>query len=112
MFALILLMRLLGWQGPATLHCHIEVAAGAESRHCEVTVPEGRKIRSCGKTERQAGHCDDAGKHRYVAWVTGTGPGRCRITDKRTSWKHGVVSAKLSKSVGASSTCDLYVELQ
>jgi len=40
------------------------------------------------------------------------GPGRCRITDKKTSWKRGVVSAKLSKSTGAASTCDLYVDLK
>lgn len=94
------------------LHCRIELAAGAKSRRCSVTVPRGSTIRPCGDADRQAGHCDAAGKDRYVAWVVSTGPGRCRITDKKTQWKKGVVSVKLSKSAGAPSTCDLYVETQ
>jgi hypothetical protein len=94
------------------LHCRIDLAAGADSRRCEVTVPAGRALRACADADRRAGHCDAAGKGRYVAWVVGTGPGHCRITDKRTSWQRGVVSAKLSKSAGAPSTCDLYVELR
>lgn len=115
MFALIIVTLLLQapTQQPPLLHCRIEIAAGGESRHCEVTAPRGRKIRPCDDTARLAGHCDKKeGKGRYVAWVVGTGPGRCRITDKRTSWKRGVVSAKLSKSEGAPSSCDLYVELR
>lgn len=115
MLALIILTHLLMAQGtaPPTLHCRIQIAAGAESQHCEVAAPTGHKIRSCEKADRQAGHCDQGeGKERYVVWVVGTGPGRCRITDKRTGWKRGVVSAKLSKSAGAPSTCDLYVELR
>ena len=101
-------------QSPQVLHCRIELAAGAKSQRCQVSVPPGggRAIRPCGDADRQAGHCDAAGHGRYVAWVVGTGPGRCRITDKKTSWKRGVVSAKLSKSVGGPSTCDLYVELR
>lgn len=116
MFALIIVTLLLQTpppQQPPLLHCRIEIAAGGQSRHCEVTAPKGSAIRSCGDTERRAGHCDKkAGKERYVAWVVGTGPGHCRITDKRTSWKGGTVSAKLSKSAGAPSSCDLYVELR
>ena len=99
-------------QAPRTLHCRIEVAAGAPSRRCELTVPRGGAIRPCSDADRQAGHCDAAGEGRVVAWVVGTGPGRCRITDKKTSWKRGVVSAKLGKSTGAASTCDLYVDLK
>jgi hypothetical protein len=106
-------------QVPQTLHCRIELAAGAKSQRCHVTVPRGggggggRAIRPCAATDRQAGHCDaGGGGGRYVAWVVGTGPGRCRITDKKTSWKRGVVFAKLSKSAGGPSTCDLYVELR
>jgi len=75
-------------------------------------VPRGRAFLVCGDADRRAGHCDAAGGGRYVAWVTRTGPGRCRITEKHTNWKRGVVSAKLSRSAGAPSTCDLYVELQ
>lgn len=97
---------------PQVLHCRIELAAGAKSRRCRVTAPSGRAIRPCGDADRWAGHCDAAGKGRYVAWVVGTGPGRCRITDKKTKWGRGVVSAKLSKSAGGPSTCDLYVELR
>lgn len=101
-------------QAPAVpaLHCRIELAADAASRRCVVTVPPGRALRPCTDDDRRAGHCDAAGRGRYVAWVVGTGPGRCRITDKKTNWKRGVVSAKLSKSAGAPSTCDLYVELR
>jgi len=99
-------------QVPQPLHCRIEVAAGTQSKRCQVTVPRGGAIRACADAARQAGHCDVAGGGHYVAWTAGTGPGRCRITDKRTSWKRGVVSAKLSKSAGAPSTCDLYVELR
>ena len=114
MFALIIVTMLLQAPTPAPLlHCRVEIAAGGESRHCEVTAPKGRKIRSCGANERVAMHCDKKeGKERYVAWVVGTGPGHCRITDKRTRWKRGVVSAKLSRSAGGPSTCDLYVELR
>jgi hypothetical protein len=99
-------------QVPQTLHCRIELAAGAKSQRCHVTVPRGGAIRACTAADRQTGHCHAAGRGRYLAWVVGTGPGRCRITDKKTSWKRGVVSAKLSKSTGAPSTCDLYVELR
>jgi hypothetical protein len=99
-------------QAPPVLHCRVELAAGAKSRRCHVTAPAGRAIRRCADGDRQAGRCDAAGKGRYVAWVVSTGPGRCRITDRKTQWKKGVVSAKLSKSAGAPSTCDLYVELQ
>jgi len=97
---------------PRALHCRVELAAGAPSRRCEVTVPRGGAIRPCADADRQAKHCDAAGGGRYVAWVVSTGPGRCRITDKKTSWKRGVVSAKVSKSAGAASTCELYVELK
>ncbi len=99
-------------QTPQVLHCRIELAAGAKSKRCHVVVPKGREIRPCAEADRQAGHCDVAGGGRYVAWTAGTGPGRCRITDKKTTWKQGVVSAKLSKSVGAPSSCDLYVEVR
>lgn len=99
-------------QSPQALHCRIELAADAKSRRCRVTAPSGRAIRHCGDADRQARHCDVAGRGRYVAWVVGTGPGRCRITDKKTKWGRGVVSAKLSKSAGGPSTCDLYVELR
>lgn len=99
-------------QAPPALHCRIELAPGAKSRRCAVTVPRGNAIRPCGDVDRQAGRCDAAGKGRYVAWVVSSGPGRCRITDKKTQWKKGVVSAKLSKSVGGPSTCDLYVALR
>ena len=94
------------------LTCRIELAAGGKSRRCHVTAPAGRAIRPCAAADRRASHCDAAGGGRYVAWVVGAGPGRCRITDKKTSWKRGVVSAKLSKSAGGASTCDLYVELR
>ena len=115
---LVMLIGLLSPSAPAPvqtsppLHCRIELAAGAKAQRCHVTAPAGRLIRPCADADRRAGHCDAAGKGRYVAWVVGTGPGRCRITDKRTSWQRGVVSAKLSKSAGAPSTCDLYVELR
>lgn len=99
-------------QAPPALHCRVELAAGGKSQRCRVTVPAGRAIRSCAGAERQAGHCDSVGGGRYVAWVVATGPGRCRITKKKTNWGRGVVSAKLSKSVGGPSTCDLYVELR
>jgi len=99
-------------QAPQVLHCRVELAAGATSRRCQASVPRGRAIRACGDADRRAGHCDVAGGGRYVAWTAGAGPGRCRITDKKTSWKRGVVSAKLSKSAAAPSSCDLYVELR
>ena len=99
-------------QAPTQLHCRIELAADAPSRRCQVKAPKGGTLRACGDADRRAGHCDAAGKGKYVAWIVATGPGRCRITDKHTKWKRGIVSAKLSKSAGASSTCDLYVELR
>ncbi|MDP3909819.1 MAG: hypothetical protein Q8Q14_05465 [Gemmatimonadales bacterium] len=119
---MLLFFTLLGWLAhagvarqappPDVLHCRIELAAGAASGRCSVAAPAGRAILRCGDADRQAGHCAAAGKGRYVAWVVGTGPGRCRITDKKTKWKRGIVSAKLSKSAGGPSTCDLYVELR
>jgi hypothetical protein len=99
-------------QSPQVLHCRIELAAGAKSQRCRVTAPAGHAIRPCAAAERRAGHCDAAGRGRYVAWVVRSGPGRCRITDNKTKWRKGVVSAKLSKSPGAPSTCELYVELR
>lgn len=99
-------------QSPTALHCRIEIAAGAKGKRCKVTVPERRQVRRCTEDDRRAGHCDArVGGDRYVAWVVGTGPGRCRITKKNTKWSRQV-SARLSKSEGAASTCDLYVELQ
>ncbi len=110
---MLVLIALIGLLSPLQpLHCRIELAAGAKARRCRVEVPAGRALRPCEDADRRAGHCDAAGGGRYVVWVVGTGPGRCRITDKHTSWKRGVVSAKLSKSVGAPSTCDLYAELR
>ena len=120
---MLVLITLVGFLSPAVvaplqaaplqaLHCRIELAAGGKSQRCQVIVPARRAIRPCLDADRQAGHCDAAGHRRYVAWVVGTGPGRCRITDKKTSWKRGVVSAKLSKSPGAPSSCDLYVEVR
>jgi len=101
-------------QAPSSqaLHCRIELAADAKGKRCKVTVPAGRQIRPCADADRRATHCDAKGGGRYVAWVVGTGPGRCRITKKKTKWQQGVVSAKLSKSVGGTSTCDLYVEVR
>jgi hypothetical protein len=99
-------------QTPQALHCRIELAAGTKSARCQVSVPSGRAIRRCGDGDRQAGHCTTAGRTRYTAWVVHSGPGRCRITDKKTKWGGGLVSAKLSKTSGAASSCDLYVELQ
>jgi hypothetical protein len=99
-------------QAPQALHCRIELAPGAKGKRCHVTVPAGRVLRPCGGADRRAGHCDAAGRGRYVAWVVGTGPGHCRITDKKTKWRQGVVYAKLSKTGEAASTCDLYVELK
>ena len=97
---------------PPALHCRIDLTAGGKSRRCSVTVPRGQRIRPCDDAQRQAGHCDAGGKGRYVAWVVSSGPGRCRITDKKTQWKKGVVSAKLSNSVGGPSTCELYVAVR
>lgn len=94
------------------LHCRIELAADAKGKRCKVSVPAGRQIRPCTDADRRATHCDAKGGGRFVAWVVGTGPGRCRITKKKTKWQQGVVSAKLSKSAGGASTCDLYVELR
>ena len=99
-------------QAPQALRCRIELAAGAKSKRCHVTVPAGRVLRPCGAADRRAGRCTAAGRGRYVAWVVGTGPGHCRITDKKTKWRQGVVSAKLSRTGEAASTCDLYVELK
>ncbi len=99
-----------GAQAPSALHCRITLAAGAPSETCRVTVPTGKRLRACADADRQAGHCDAAGGRRFVAWVVGTGPGRCHITTKKTDWDR-TVRAKLSKSAGASS-CDLYVEVQ
>ncbi|HYT84597.1 MAG TPA: hypothetical protein VEK86_14140 [Gemmatimonadales bacterium] len=98
-------------QTPPTLHCRIEIAAAAKGKDCKVKLPAGRHVRACTDTDRQAGHCDAAGEGRYAAWVVGTGPGRCRIGKKHTKWDR-VVVAKLSKSEGAASTCDLYVEVK
>lgn len=99
-------------QAPRTLHCRVEIAADANGKRCRVTLPAGRQVRRCTEADGQAGHCDArVGGGRYVAWVVGTGPGYCRITKKKTKWDRKV-SAKLSKSEGAPSTCDLYVELQ
>lgn len=89
--------------------CHMEVAAGAKSRKCEIAIPAGRQVRACTDVDKKAGHCDLTGTH--VAWVVGTGPGHCRISKKKTKWDR-VVVAKLSKSKGAPSSCDLYVEFQ
>ena len=96
---------------PTVLHCRVELAAGAKGKRCSVKLPTGRSIRGCAAADRQAGHCDSAGDGRYVAWVASTGPGHCRISKKKTKWDREV-HAKLSKSPGAPSGCDLYVELQ
>lgn len=99
-------------QSSQALHCRIEIAAGAKGKRCHVTLPPGRQVRPCADADRRPGHCDArAGRGRYVAWVVGTGPGHCRITKKKTKWDRKI-SAKLSKSEGAPSTCDLYVELR
>lgn len=111
MTALAFTVALLLSPPPATLHCRVEIAAGAEGR-CQVSLPPGRQVRLCAEADRQAGHCDaKVGAGRYVAWTVGTGPGRCRISKKKTAWEHTVV-VKASKSDGAASTCDLYVEFQ
>ena len=99
-------------QAPQPLSCRISLAAGAKSARCEVTVPGGRAVRHCADADRQAKHCTKDGRTQYVAWVVHNGPGRCRITDKKTKWKSGVVSAKVSKTNGAAATCDLFVEVQ
>jgi hypothetical protein len=99
-------------QAPQPLSCHIALAAGAKSARCEVTAPSGRSIRHCTDADRQAGHCTKAGRTEYVAWVVHNGPGRCKITDKKTKWGKGVVSARVSKVDGKAASCDLYVELQ
>ncbi|HYU09237.1 MAG TPA: hypothetical protein VEK77_07655 [Gemmatimonadales bacterium] len=114
MIVLLPLIGLLAWQAPAPLHCRIEVAAGADSKRCQVSAPKARHVRRCTPADEQAGHCGDTGGERYVAWVVASGPGRCRITDKKTTWKRGVVSAKLSPGPGGGgpSTCDLYVEVE
>jgi len=99
-------------QAPQQLHCRIEIPAGGKSQRCHVTLPEGRQVRACTEADRPAGRCDTlVGQGRYVAWVVGTGPGRCRITQKKTKWDRAVY-AKLSKSEGGPSTCDLYVEVR
>jgi hypothetical protein len=99
-------------QAPQPLSCRITLAAGAKSARCEVTAPAGRTIRRCADADRQIGHCTKVGGTQYVAWVVHSGPGRCRITDKKTKWGHGVVSAKVSKTNGQTAACDLYVEVQ
>ena len=112
MITLLPLIVWLGAQAPAPLHCRIELRAGQQGARCTVTAPAGRKLRPCAAADRQAGHCAATGgaKGRFVAWVAASGPGNCRITDKKTKWKRGVVSAKLTGAAGA--TCDLYVELR
>jgi hypothetical protein len=99
-------------QAPQPLSCRITLAAGAKSARCEVTAPAGHAVRQCADADRQAGHCTTSGRTRYVAWVVHNGPGRCRITDKKTKWGHGVISAKVSKTGGKAATCDLFVEVQ
>lgn len=99
-------------QAPQPLHCRIELAADGKARECKLRVPAGRHLRPCADADRAAGHCDQAtGDGKYVAWVVGTGPGRCRIRAKHTDWVR-TVAARLSKSPGAPSRCDLYVELR
>lgn len=111
MTALALTVALLLTPPPATLHCRVEIAAGAEGR-CQVSLPPGRQVRLCTEADRRAGHCDaKAGAGRYVAWTVRSGPGRCRISQKKTVWEQTVV-VKAGKSDGAGSTCDLYVEFQ
>jgi len=112
MIALLPLFLWLGAQAPAPLHCRIELRAGQQSARCTVQVPSDRKIRPCTAADRQAGHCAKSGgaRERFVAWVVASGQGNCRITDKKTKWKRGVVSAKLTAPAGT--TCDLYVETQ
>jgi hypothetical protein len=101
------------FQTPQAQHCRIELEAGAKSARCQVTLPSGRAVRRCAEADRQASHCTAAGRGaRYVAWVVHHGPGGCRITDKKTKWGRGVVSAKVSKTGGKAASCDLYVELQ
>lgn len=98
-------------QAPARLHCRIDVTPGASGR-CEVNLPAGRQVRRCTDGDRLAGHCDPgAGGGRYVAWVVSSGAGRCRISKKKTDWTKDV-EAKVGKSDGGGSACDLYVELQ
>ena len=99
-------------QGAEPLHCRISLAAGAKSARCEVTAPTGRAVRHCSDADRQAKHCTKDGGTQYVAWVVHSGPGHCRITDKKTNWKSSVVSAKVSKTNGTAATCDLFVEVQ
>ncbi len=97
-------------QAPA-LHCRVEIAAGAKAKTCKVKLPAGRRVRACTDADRQAGHCAAAGDGKHAAWVVATGPGRCRISRKHTRWDR-VVVAKLSKSEGAPSACDLYIEVE
>ena len=98
-------------QTPQPLHCRIEVSAGAKGKDCKVKLPMGRQVRACTDADRQAKHCDAVGDGKYAAWAVGTGPGHCRISKKDTKWNE-VVVAKLSKSEGGPSTCDLYVEVR
>ncbi len=98
-------------QTAQALHCRIDIAAAAKGKDCKAKLPAGRQVRACTEADRQAKHCDAAGDGKYAAWVVGTGPGRCRISKKNTKWDR-VVVAKLSKSEGAPSTCDLYVEVK
>jgi hypothetical protein len=111
MTTLALTLTLLLNPPPTVLHCRVEVAPGAEGR-CRVDLPLGRQVRACADADRRAGHCDlAAGGGQYVAWTVGTGQGKCRISKKKTVWER-TVTAKLSKSRGTGSTCDLYVEFQ
>jgi hypothetical protein len=111
---IVLAVALMWWpaQAPQPLSCRITLAAGAKSARCEVTAPAGRAIRRCTDADRQANHCTKDGRTQYVAWVVHNGPGRCKITDKKTTWNKGVVSAKVSKTDGKAASCDLYVEVQ
>lgn len=98
-------------QAAQPLHCRIEIAAAAKGKDCKVKLAGGHRVRPCAEADRQAKHCDAVGDGKYAVWVVGAGPGRCRISKKHTKWDR-VVVAKLSKSEGASSTCDLYVEVK
>lgn len=98
-------------QAPQALHCRVEIAAAAKAKTCKVRLPAGRRVRVCTDADRRAGHCEAAGDGKHAAWVVATGPGHCRISKKHTKWDR-VVVAKLSKSEGASSACDLYIEVE
>jgi hypothetical protein len=112
MFIILVLVALWPAQAPQPLSCRITLAAGTKSARCDVTAPAGRAIRHCSDADRQAGHCTKVGRTQYVAWVVHNGPGRCKITDKQTKWKSGVVSAKVSRTDGKAASCDLYVDVR